>query len=122
MIAYLEEYRTIYRGRGIPALYDAEIFALATTPCGSEEADQRGDPELKRQLETMAKSQAQMQQVISTLTTKLGKMSTGANLGAPDSSTWSERMAKGLCTHCGARGHLKAKCPTLSAGGAEKEE
>jgi len=121
MIAYLEEYRTIYRGRGIPALYDAEIFALATTPRDPEEADARGDPELKQQLESMAKSQAQMQQMISTLTTKLGKLST-PNGGGSDPSTWSERMAKGLCTHCGERGHMKAKCPTLSAGGAAKEE
>ncbi len=59
MIAYLEEYRTIYRGRGIPALYDAEIFALATTPCGSEEADQRGSEgrhEHRRALQRLAVS------------------------------------------------------------------
>ena len=65
------------------------------------------------QLKEMAKSQRELQQTVGSLAAKVVSLSKIPDPGsaARGEDTYKERLAKGVCTAGGVKGHMRADCP-----------
>ena len=120
-LAYIQAYRLKYMGRGFPCKFDTAIFAQVSGQGGRSDAlggaSRAGDKmSLFDQMEKLTKSQMDMAQLVSTLSTRMGSLAAqmdggGGRVGATEL----------ICHFCKQKGHLKRDCAKYAEEQAKKQ-
>ena len=133
VLYYFEEYLRVYRGRGLPVLYDAEIASRSqgrgkqgsapkSTMSGfmGQDASSQDDSSraLSEQMAELLKAQTQIASSVSSMSGQVSRLqsevaavkSAQAAPGAPSGSGFVPFMQR-ACHHCGEKGHVIADCP-----------
>lgn len=115
-LSYIREYRTVYRGRGLPVLYDGEIFARACGPEDEESAPRapKGDryDALAIQMAELMSAQQGLAATVGTVASRLGTLQASLNGGGGGGGSGLGKMK---CHYCGEEGHKKHECPKAEA-------
>ena len=139
VLFYLEEYLRVYRGRGLPVLYDAEIASRSqgkgkggpTKPLMSAGAEeQKGQDGLQSrddaakalsdQMAELLKAQSQIASSVSSMAGQVSKLQSevaavkaaqASNQGGGGSGQPFTPFMHRTCHHCGEKGHVIAECP-----------
>ena len=137
VLYYFEEYLRVYRGRGLPVLYDAEIASrsqgrgkqgsaprASTTPGfddrkGQDASNQDDSSKaLSEQMAELLKAQTQIASSVSSMSGQVSRLqsevaavkSAQAAPGSPGGGGFVPFMQR-ACHHCGEKGHVIADCP-----------
>ena len=136
VLYYFEEYLRVYRGRGLPVLYDAEIasrsqgrgkqgsapksFVSGFDGRMGQDASSQDDSSraLSEQMAELLKAQTQIASSVSSMSGQVSRLqsevaavkSAQAAPGAPSGSGFVPFMQR-ACHHCGEKGHVIADCP-----------
>ena len=139
VLFYFEEYLRVYRGRGLPVLYDAEIASrsqgkgkggpikpLMSAGAEDQKSQDSQQPKddaskaLSDQMAELLKAQSQIASSVSSMAGQVSKLQSevaavkaarAANSNGGGSGQPFIPFMQRTCHHCGEKGHVIAECP-----------